>query len=75
MKKILLVEDDDNFRSALKSILAKKYEVVEAANGKIARDLHAMTDFQLIISDVQMPHFSGIDLLEWVISTSLRLLS
>ncbi|WP_413288966.1 response regulator [Bdellovibrio sp. HCB337] len=67
MKKILLVEDDDAFRSALQSTLSKKlYEVIEAPNGKIARELLATTTVDLVISDIQMPHCSGVDLLEWI---------
>lgn len=66
MKKILVVEDDDFFRSAVKKILEKKYDVIEANNGKIAREIIAMTPPDLIISDIQMPHLSGVELLEWV---------
>lgn len=66
LKKILLVEDDDYFRSAVKGLLSKKYEVLEAANGRLAKDLLVMTPVHLILSDIQMPHFTGVDLLEWV---------
>ncbi|HEY8271254.1 MAG TPA: HD domain-containing phosphohydrolase [Pseudobdellovibrionaceae bacterium] len=65
MLKILLVEDDNAFRSALKKILETKYQVIEAQDGKIARDLLSMSDVNLILSDIQMPYFSGFDLLEW----------
>ncbi len=66
MKKILVVEDDDFFRSAVKSILSKNYEVFEANNGKTAKDLINLSSFDLIISDIQMPYFTGVDLLGWV---------
>ena len=66
MKKILLVEDDNFFRSAVKSILGKKYEIIEADNGKVARDLIAMSPPDLVITDIQMPYFGGIELLEWI---------
>lgn len=65
-KKILIVEDDDFFRSAVKSILSKTYEVLEANDGKVAKTLLMMSSFDLIISDIQMPHFNGVDLLTWV---------
>ncbi len=64
-KKILLVEDDEFFRSAVKSILGKKYEVIEATNGKMARDILSMSTPDLVISDIQMPFFNGVELLEW----------
>lgn len=67
MKKILLVEDDDSFRGILKKVLSKKYEVLEAADGKIACELHqGSSAISLIISDIQMPQMSGVDLLSWV---------
>lgn len=50
----------------MKNILSKKYEVLEAANGKIARDILGLTPVHLVISDIQMPHLTGVDLLEWV---------
>ena len=66
-KKILLVEDDEVFRTVLKkSLQSKKYEVLEAPNGKAAKEILLMHKVDLIISDIQMPHFNGIDLLEWV---------
>ncbi|MCB0413767.1 MAG: response regulator, partial [Bdellovibrionales bacterium] len=38
--KILLVEDSEFFRAALKSTLeSNNYEVLEAPNGKAARDI------------------------------------
>ncbi|WP_374074777.1 HD domain-containing phosphohydrolase [Bdellovibrio bacteriovorus] len=66
MKRILLVEDDNFFRAAIKNILGKKYDVLEASNGKMARDLIAMSPPDLVITDIQMPHFSGVELLEWI---------
>lgn len=65
MKRILLVEDDEYFRSALKGLLSKKYEVIEAQDGKTARELLEKNDVHLVISDIQMPHLSGVELLAW----------
>lgn len=68
MKKILLAEDDDFFRSVLKNILTKEgYEVLEAPDGKVAQHLFAMDSaIDLVISDVRMPGFDGLELLKWV---------
>ncbi|NUN05774.1 MAG: response regulator [Bdellovibrio sp.] len=66
MKKILLVEDDPYFRAAIKNILSKKYDVIEADNGKVARDLIPTIQPDLILTDIQMPHLSGVELLEWL---------
>lgn len=67
MKSILLVEDDEFFRSALKKLLlSKNYEVVEAPNGKVAQEFLTVREFNLVLSDIQMPHMTGVELLEWV---------
>ena len=64
--KVLLVEDDELFRSTIKrSIMKKPCEVVEAPNGKVAKEIMLLHKFDLVISDIQMPHFNGIELLEW----------
>lgn len=65
--KILLVDDDDLFRSIVKkSLQAKGCEVTDLSDGRIAKDKLLSTQFDLVISDIQMPHFSGLDLLEWI---------
>lgn len=65
--KILLVEDDDLFRATIKRALLKRsFEVFEAPNGKAAKEMMMLQTFDLVISDIQMPHFSGIELLEWI---------
>jgi len=63
-KNILLVEDDDDYRSMLVSLLVKKgYQVKEAANGKLALHELSFSPFDLIISDIKMPVMHGLDLL------------
>jgi response regulator RpfG family c-di-GMP phosphodiesterase len=66
-KTILLVEDDEFFRSAVKDFLKKSYEVIEAENGNHAKQLLDAHTPDLIISDIKMPECSGIELLQWVI--------
>lgn len=67
MRRILLVEDDDQFRRAMAmSLKDQKYEVIEAANGKVAREICGTQKFDLVISDVQMPFLDGVELLEWI---------
>jgi putative nucleotidyltransferase with HDIG domain len=64
--KILLVEDDDGLRDMLKSVLEKRYIVKQAVNGRQAKEYLTLEDFSLVISDIQMPYFTGIELLEWI---------
>lgn len=67
MASILIVEDDDFFRAALRDYLkSKHHKVTEAPNGKVARDVLGATVFDLILTDVQMPFLDGVELLEWV---------
>lgn len=64
-KKILIVEDDIFFREAIRDFLKKKYTVYEAPNGKSAKEILAVQPVDLVISDIQMPGFTGLELLEW----------
>ena len=67
MNSILLVDDDEYFRRALRLILEHhKFAVAEAPNGKVARDIMATGTFNLVISDIQMPFLDGLELLEWI---------
>ncbi|MFZ3230598.1 MAG: response regulator [Pseudobdellovibrio sp.] len=64
-KRILVVEDDQFFREAICDLLKKKYDIQEAPNGKVAIELMLLRDFDLVVSDIQMPGLTGIELLEW----------
>ena len=59
---LLLVEDDDDIRLYVKSILQKDYKVIEATNGKqgVKKAYESIPD--VIISDVMMPIEDGISL-------------
>lgn len=63
--KLLLVDDEPGVRSVLRRVFEKNgYEVVEAADGDAARRIfEANPDvFDLVVTDVIMPHFSGVEL-------------
>ncbi|MBC7466575.1 MAG: response regulator [Bdellovibrio sp.] len=64
-KKILVVEDDQFFRETVCELLQKKFDVKEAASGKAAIEILSIADFDLVLSDIQMPGMTGIELLEW----------
>jgi len=65
MKKILVVEDDDFFRDTICEVLKDKYSIIQAPNGKSACEILSIQDVDLVLTDVQMPNFTGVDLLEW----------
>lgn len=65
--KILLAEDDESFRNILKTLLTKAgYDVTVAQDGKVAQHIISAHPFDVVLSDIQMPHMNGIDLLKWI---------
>lgn len=62
---ILLVDDNDDFRSAEDEFLADQgYRVTTAANGEEALRAVAEETPDIIIMDVAMPHMNGWEALE-----------
>ena len=67
MAKILIVEDEKAIRNVLRNILQdenKDYEISEAENGKLALDLLAQNEKDLVLCDIKMPGMDGIEVLE-----------
>ena len=60
--KIVIVEDDTDFRTYLKEHLADQYQIIEADNGKEGWQKALFHHPDIIISDVQMPVMTGIEL-------------
>lgn len=61
---VLIVEDDHDLRTFIKTILENDYDVIEAEDGLQGKDraINEMPDF--IVSDIMMPHMDGIELLQ-----------
>ncbi|MCW3091982.1 MAG: transcriptional regulator [Ferruginibacter sp.] len=67
MKKILLIEDNDDIRSNTAEILAlSSYQVIEAENGKIGVEKAIENGPDLIICDIMMPVLDGYGVLHAV---------
>lgn len=71
LPRLLLVEDDDDLRTTLADILAQDgYEVVAVGTGLSALDelenarspTRSEPEFDLVVSDVQLPGVSGVHL-------------
>jgi two-component system response regulator FlrC len=63
--KILIVEDNDNMREALKMIVEKmKFDVDTANDGKEGFDKATSNEYDLIISDMRMPNIDGLSFLK-----------
>ncbi|OUS26253.1 hypothetical protein A9Q99_18650 [Gammaproteobacteria bacterium 45_16_T64] len=70
MKRILVADDQLVMRNMFKSILSPEgYDLVLACDGKEAYQLATGSDFDLVITDLYMPHLNGIEL-----TTKLRAL-
>jgi len=64
---VLVVEDDPNIRTILTHFLEGRGHVVQSAeHGIEALELLASTPVDLVLSDVQMPKMSGLDLIRVV---------
>lgn len=64
MKKILLIEDEENVRENILELLeAAGFEVIEAKNGYIGIDLAKAREPDLILCDVMMPEIDGFGVL------------
>jgi DNA-binding response OmpR family regulator len=59
---ILLVEDNEDFRFYLKDNLRLHYKVAEASDGREGWQKALSLHPQLIVSDISMPNFDGIQL-------------
>ncbi len=65
--RILVVDDEESIREFLEIMLRKEgYEVTCAEDGAVAVDLLKKKSFDLVISDLQMPNMTGLELLKHV---------
>lgn len=65
MAKILVVEDDPEYRDFVTSVLERDgHAVTEAGDGQEALDLLSGGDFDLVVTDVLMPNLNGKELIE-----------
>ncbi len=61
IKRILVVDDEENTRIGLTKLLSQEgYEVESAANGNDALDLLGQHKVNLVISDINMPDMNGL---------------
>ncbi|SHM72814.1 hybrid sensor histidine kinase/response regulator transcription factor [Mucilaginibacter sp. OK098] len=60
--RLLIVEDNDEFRYYIKDHLKTQYKIIEASNGEEGWDKALSCHPDLIISDITMPYMNGIAL-------------
>ena len=68
MKKRILVADDDPASAELLSYFleSRGYEVATAPDGNRALDMGTSGEYSLVILDVHMPMYDGVELLEFL---------
>jgi two-component system response regulator MprA len=61
-KKILIVDDDSRVRGLLMDLLGDTYQCTATSSPAEALEFVAGGSYPLVITDVEMPEFSGIEL-------------
>ena len=64
--KIMIVDDETWILDVLTMFLSKDYEVITAENGFEAMEKFSVENPTIIITDINMPHMSGMELLKAV---------
>ena len=65
MAKILLVEDDENMATAIDDAVTFEKHVLDVAHdGQEGLDILAVSQYDLIILDWELPHVTGIEILQ-----------
>lgn len=63
-KTILIVEDDQDLRGFIKTILEKEHKIIEASDGIEGLEQVEKHQPDFIVSDIMMPHMDGIEFLQ-----------
>ncbi len=64
MKRILVAEDNRLILDTVAHSLSREgYDIIKAADGKECMTMLEGSDFDLIITDLYMPHYSGLEVI------------
>ena len=64
MARILVIDDDDQFRAFIRSCLERAgYEVIDASDGFLGLEVQRQERADLIITDIFMPGIDGTELI------------
>ncbi len=62
--EILIIDDNSDIRTYLRSVLSQKYNVSEASDGKRGLELVRRTVPDIVLSDIMMPVMDGLEFCE-----------
>ena len=63
MARILIVDDDESDLLLLESMLGDEHEIHSAMTGEEALKVYLREDIDVVVTDIQMPHGDGIELI------------
>ncbi|MBI5635082.1 MAG: response regulator [Nitrospirae bacterium] len=68
MKTILIVEDSATTRALIRAVIDElgEYETVEAGSGFEALKILPQQEYDLIVTDINMPDINGLELINFV---------
>jgi two-component system chemotaxis response regulator CheY len=68
VKTILLVEDSATTRALIRAVIEElgEYETVEASSGFEALKLLPQHEYDLVVTDINMPDINGLELINFV---------
>jgi two-component system NtrC family response regulator/two-component system nitrogen regulation response regulator GlnG len=66
---VMLVEDDELFRDAIKDFVSTEYEVIEAESAEVALELFQQNLPDLVLLDITLPGMDGLELLKKIKAT------
>jgi CheY-like chemotaxis protein len=64
--RVLIVEDHQTMREAMRLVLEPDFEIMEAADGAVALDLIRRDPPDLVLLDLNLPGLSGTEVLDAV---------
>ena len=67
LPRLLIVEDNSALRTMLQDLLAGRgFDIVVVGHGNDALDVIATERVDVVLADVELPGFSGIELCRWI---------
>ena len=75
LPSIIFIDDADDIRKIVTTILADEFNVIEATNGKEGwKKIRELKDIQLILTDLDMPEMNGFEVINLVRSSDDQLI-